>query len=237
MLKGVSIFPVFNPDSVGYWDDFMRIYTNASRHNYNWHIDYAEHKQTLASIQKILSKSGFKFAFGAYYDNKIIGCAIGMKENGFAHLQHLYIEPEYQHNGVGRQLLQAAEATSSLFSNKLTLISLARAENFYTSFGYKVYTLVNGYEKDIRNAGHCKVLPVFSCTYNLAQKLSKISGIDYKTIMNSGPIFVYQDADNKICAYGTTKDKSVHSQSGNQWAHNQVSKKIIAYNQFLSNQK
>lgn len=237
MLKGVSILPIFNPESVGYWDDFMRIYTRTAQHNYNRQIDATEYQHRLSEIRSIWARQGFKFAFGAYYNNQMIGCILGESQDKSAFVNHLYVEPEYQRNGVGFQLLRSAEAASALFFNKINLISASRADKFYQAQKYIMHTAVNGYAKDIKNAAHCQVVPVFHCTPNLAKRLSKISGHDYKTIQSETPLFVYQDAQSNICAYGTIQDKTIYSTPSNQWAHQQINKTLERHHQHMCTQR
>ena len=234
-MSNVKIFPIFNQSAPGVWDDFLRIRVAAMKHNYDIQLsDYA-----LKNALDELQQTKHPFAFGAYDDDKMVGCIHGSIQPNTAEINHLYVLPEYQGQKIGIKLLQSAEAAISLNTNNAVLISLGKACKFYEKHGYTSPEWTNKFCKNVKNSGNCRVSPVFVPSASLIRQLAKISNkpttlFDKKKLSaERTPIFVYRNLDSKICGFAIAGDiPLVYTTSG--WSPLQLNNTIKKYQEFMN---
>jgi GNAT superfamily N-acetyltransferase len=222
-MKQIKIFPIFNQDANGVWDKFIEIRVAA----------YAGDKifmdsQDIANARNILesewkSKRG-NFAYGAYDGADMIGHISGYYEKDYAFVANLYILPEYQGNGCGRSLLNAAEKSAAVFKKELGLLSSYYARRFYVKQGYFLAESDDFYQKEISKQGRGIVTPLFFYNSMVAKKSEELSkGADIltsKTINKQHkPVFVYRDINNVISGYCVV-DTSVNAKSQKYYTSN-----------------
>ena len=113
----------------------------------------AEVDKSLLFFEACLSNST---VFGVYHKNKIIGLAtltqeVGAKFSHKAHLSSVFIEPEFQQQGIATQLLNTIIKYSK---NKIEQILLTVADDntsaihLYEKFGFQTYGIEQKALKD-----------------------------------------------------------------------------------------
>ena len=183
-----DIIPIFDQPLAGVWHDFAQIEVLCDSEKYGYNPDcqgiYKDHFDNWDNFKH-------NFAFGAYYNNQMIGFASGyLKEAGIFYLRNLYVMPEFNGLGVGSKLLRQTETMARVFAKSLELVPLPGAISFYEQKGYK--TIYNGrMSKELPCYGS-GVVPVFHWIKSDAH-------MDVKTLVDSRilranpnqPIYVY----------------------------------------------
>lgn len=198
-MSDISIFPIFNQDAPGVWDDFLRIRI-APMQNYDLPMsddDVANAAQEYTDNWRHYSGN---FAFGAYDGQNMVGFVNGVVHKNIAHLQQLHILPEYQRQRLGIRLLSAAQGASSVMSaRRMELTSLSRARQFYERMGFDALSWTK-YQKKLSQP-HSDLVPVFHCVPGLARACG-ISVADMRQINKLHlPMFVSYDHNSNINGY------------------------------------
>lgn len=203
-MKQIKIFPIFNQDTKGVWDKFIKIHSAALAGN---GINFSE--KNIADCKYVLednwqTKLG-NFAFAAYFGRSMVGQINGYLIEDGVFVENLYVLPKYQNIGVGGKLLKAAEKSASV--SKKCLFSSFEAGEFYEKQKYFLTNEACFYERNIQNEGSCDTVPLFYCPANIAKACNKISGKEYKLQSKTvnelhKPVFVYRDINNVISGYG-----------------------------------
>ncbi len=203
-MKEVKIIPIFNQTNPRNWDSFVDLRKNAMRTTCNHNMSEQEIANAFQELQSSWGRLKHNFAFAAYDGERMVGCIHGDCQNRTAFIRHLYVAPEYQHQGIGCSLLSAAEHSSALVATKADIVALPNAEKFYQRYGYTSPLKTNNYFKDIRGKMACSVVPLFSCSPSLAKQLVKISYEFKPEYINQGhyPAFVYYDYKMQIGGFG-----------------------------------
>jgi len=132
-----KIVPIFNQNH-DVWVDFMKIEKMCDKSlGYNY-TNYDEWRVLRGHEQDWKNKE-YNFAFAAYNKTQMIGFAKGYSYTdipGWTYLDALYVLPKYHKMGIGRQLLNMVEKTSSMVAERIQLIPLSGSVNFYQSNGY-----------------------------------------------------------------------------------------------------
>ena len=113
-------------------------------------IDILE-KSTLGLRRPLADAAAMELMFqhgnvyvGAFHDEKLVGLARVMTDFVFtSYLSDLAIDEEYQHQGIGKQLIK--EVKKHLPRAKIILLAAPAAEGYYPKIG-------------MTNHGHCYVL-------------------------------------------------------------------------------
>jgi len=189
-----EIFPIFNQTVPGVWSDFAHIESECDKKIYTLH--YAK-KHYLDLYKKDFYGYKHCFAFGAYYKKHMVGFTHGHSDDDdVVYLERLYILPKYQHQGIGTLLLKAAEQTSGLIAEKIKLVSLKSAENFYVKKnGYEQFDYM---KKDLKPMAN-SIVPVFQW---VKKDFNVKFDIDVDTAFlkqnKYHPIFVHTNSDVRI---------------------------------------
>ena len=76
------------------------------------------------------------FVFSAWDSGKLVGCVRGLSDMMFRSIIYdLAVLPEYQHNGIGKELIQRCIDTCP---NSEWLVETDKAVNFYKKIGFTV---------------------------------------------------------------------------------------------------
>lgn len=74
--------------------------------------------------------------FGTFIDNKLVG-VIGLEDKNYINI--LYVDKEYQMNGIGTELLNYIIKYISSDISKIEVCAAAKAVNFYLKNGFQKY--------------------------------------------------------------------------------------------------
>lgn len=203
-MKEVKIIPIFDQAAPGIWDSFVGLRVNAMRTTCNHNMSDQEITNAFQELRSSWGRLKHNFAFAAYDGERMVGCIHGDCQKRTAFVRHLYVAPEYQHQGIGFSLLSAAEHSSALVASKTDIVALPKAEKFYQRYGYTSPLKTNNYFKDIKGKQACSVVPLFSCSPSLAKQLAKFSPEFKPEYVNQGhcPAFVYCDYKMQIGGFG-----------------------------------
>jgi GNAT superfamily N-acetyltransferase len=69
--------------------------------------------------------------------NELVGVAIGTRRRDVDMLEHLFVRPHYQGEGIGRELMQRFLGWSTLDQLVWTVSSNTSAQSFYQHFGFE----------------------------------------------------------------------------------------------------
>ncbi len=207
-MSDITIFPIFNQAVPRVWDDFIRIRIAAMRVNYNLEMTADDIAHAMQEMQSAWNHYAFNFAFGAYDGADMVGCIHGDCSQRVASIRHLYVLPEYQGLRIGSRLMSAAEAAVSVAANKLDLVALGHAEDFYKKRGCTSPLNTNVFVKDIVGGGRCQAVPLFWCPTSVSRAcddLSRVSNCTFdagRVNQEHRPTFVYRDVNSNIVGYG-----------------------------------
>ena len=139
------------------------------------------------------------FAFVAWDKKQIIGFANGYMDNdAMMYLNSLYVEPLYQHFGIGSKLLQTVENMACILVSNIKLFPLTKAVKFYQRYKYKYAGADNKYMVKKLPKTIMGVVPVFEWCDELQAKLSfKVDNAFLKSYEHQ-PMFVYIGKNNNI---------------------------------------
>lgn len=197
MLKksvNFKIIPVFNQMAPGVWNDFAHIESTCDRKLFDLHNDDKYYLQTYESD---FHNNKHCFAFGAYYRKHMVGFTHGHSaDDNVMYLERLYVLPKYQHHGIGTLLLKSAEQTSGLIAEKIKLISLKNAENFYVKKNR--YEQFDYMKKDLKPTPN-SLVPVFQWVKkDFYVKFDVNTDTMFLKQNKYQPIFVHINRDLKI---------------------------------------
>lgn len=238
-MSEIKLHPIFNQSVPGIWDDLLRIRIIAMRENYNIKMSDVDIMRAMNEFQNSWRRLSFNFAFGAYDDNKMIGCVSGDVQKRVGYIRHLYVLPEYQGQHIGSRLLNAAQVAASVMANKTDVVSLPNAEPLYRGHGYTSLVGTNEYVKPIGQP-RCQTVPIFHCTPSIARTCGAMCGnapmnfLSDKINSTHAPAFVYYDAESRITGCGTiTPDGNHHiystSNRPDDWARRCIARGLDAY--------
>mgnify|MGYP001668327436 CR=1 FL=1 len=110
--------------------------TNAVDYGREYMQEYCENM----TVEKVLECDRDTHFYVAVEDGKIVGCAgIGLNTQNteVSELHKLFIDPEYQGRGIGKNILSVLEKDEyALNSKKITGTSSITAVDFYEKMGY-----------------------------------------------------------------------------------------------------
>ena len=133
-----EIVPIFNQTGP-VWNEFARI-ESACDKVLGYSVNKDDTNRMIKNYMRDWYENKYNFAFGAYYNQTMIGFTKGFMGDEFheVYLSNLYVLPKYQKKGVGTKLLKTAERASSIVADRISLIPLIGACGFYE--------IKNGYE-------------------------------------------------------------------------------------------
>ena len=202
-----EISPIFKQTNP-IWTEFMHIEC-ACDEKLNYHPDDMDKQRMMLNYKADWQENRYKFAFAAYRANRIIGFTRGYlgSEPGETYIAGLYVLPRYHKIGIGTKLLKMAERTSSIVADRVGLIALPNAVDFYL--------LKNDYEQ---REGSTKkdlspfitgVVPVFqwmtrkiNCKFNV-----EVDNVLLRANKNQ-PMFIY------LNEFGEVDGVAVHTKDG-----------------------
>lgn len=198
-----DIVPIFDQATAGVWNDFIKIEAACDKAIYGLSgPSKSTIKTRLREYKSNLYEYKHNFAFIACYRNCIIGFAYGFSISSYeVYLNRLYVSPKYHRCGIGSQLLHATEQSAALFAQKISLVPLATATDFYAQ--KHKYTQFDYMEKNISPIAN-SIVPVFQYIkkeFNLEFAIP----VDTAALKQSKqqPILVHISNDNKIDAVAT----------------------------------
>lgn len=203
--------PLFDQTEPGLWETFAEIEV-AARAAHGLVFDEAGVANILYHYRKDWEESN-NIAFGAFLDGKMIGFANGfMLEPGEYKLASLFVRPEMQRQGIGRQLIKNFENSAALDGSYVQGLCYEWAEPFYQKQGYiTIHGKSSGIEmnKKLPKLGK-GVYPMFS-KWHTKDIRPKVSGLHVdKKLLNDSlrqPLFVAVNENSQIDVVGVkTKD-------------------------------
>lgn len=238
-MSNIKLYPIFNQSIPGIWDDLLHIRIITMRESYNIKMSDADIVRAMNEFQNSWRRLSFNFAFGAYDDNKMIGCVSGDVQQRVGYIRHLYVLPEYQGKHIGLRLLNAAQVASSIMANKTDVVSLPGAEPFYRAQGYRSPVGTNAYIKPIGQP-RCQTVPIFHCTPSIARKCNTMctdrdsAPLSEKINTDRVPAFAYYDIESRITACGIIAPdgrRHIYSVSNHpdNWAGRCIARGLDAY--------
>ncbi len=91
-----------------------------------------------SNFEEIRPKEADHVFWVALLDSRLIGCAIYAQRNGLPYIRQVVVSPEYQKQGIGRQLVRAIEQEARRHNQKkLYLYAHKDVYLFYTKLGYE----------------------------------------------------------------------------------------------------
>ena len=191
-----EIKPIFNQnDSI--WCDFMRIEMTCESVKYGYKLNAEDERRIMFSHRQEWNRGKYNYAFGAYIDGEMVGFVNGyLLDRNTMYLRNLYVLPEFNGNGAGRQLLNNAEKTSLLVSREMDVVSLSGAATFYATNGYRICDGRSMY-KDLPTSA-VGVIPLFEWHTSRRAKLN--FDVDRKLLRKEihQPKFVYVNPNQEI---------------------------------------
>ena len=189
-----QIIPIFNQAAEPIWHDFVAIERAC-----DVAMDYETNTESiLKNYAHDWRHSKYPFGFGAYDGDKMIGLAVGYGYDGLteAHLNSLYILPEYHRHGIGTLLLKEAEKTSTMIAKNLDLLPLWNAIPFYETNKYNKSSY--GMEKELSPVKN-DIVPVFQWIPRSFQYKFNVVADGYVLRKNKHqPLFVYINKNKQI---------------------------------------
>lgn len=161
-MKNTVIKPIF-VQTPNIWQDFSSIEINASDAPFYQKVNEflsCHHNIILRHQTDWMKPLPYKIAFGAYFENEMIGFAKAFyTTQNIVHLDSLYIDSDYHGMGIGTRLLKRTEDAASVVTNKITLYPKNSARGFYKSLNYQDAPN-NELAKELKNSGN-KIIPIF----------------------------------------------------------------------------
>lgn len=207
-MSDISVYPIFNQEEPGVWDDFLRIRIATMLVNYDIPMTAQEIQDAYDEYARDWRTLSHNFAFGAYDDVYMIGYINGAIKSHVAEIFNLYVLPEYQGQKIGRHLLAAADRAVAPFVNKIHLVSWPGAEQFYRQQECQPIDGTKEFTKTVEPAVCCTV-PIFHMTPAMTQTCKRIAmraGTKFSpNVVNREhkPMFINIDADTSIAGFGT----------------------------------
>lgn len=241
-MDEITIIPLFNQDPV-IWNNFLSVRCDAIRGAYNQELTSGECDFMLENLANAWHRRAHNFAYAAYHDKTMVGFVQGDCMSNIATMRSLYVRPEYQKCGIGRQLLQKAERTAGLGAHNIDLVAMFGAMNFYQECGYSPLIIngqrINRFQKEINCLPHCATLPAFCATPDIKKACNKIAK-DNKKIFNPDdiktahkPAYVYLNYDGTITAYGVDGDILVAAYECKPFLTHRIQRAFQEYNNNL----
>ena len=192
------IVPVFNQSAdARTWHDFTEIEMKCDAEKYYYQVDDRDRSRIFKGHMYDWKHNNHNIAFAAYYGEQMVGFASGYKQQDSSfYLRNLYVDPQYNGIGIGRQLLDKTEQASGLFAGKVELVSLNGAVSFYESRGYENIDSRN-MNKKLQKIS-VGVVPVFKWHKKMRAKLNV--DVDHTLLQHYKyqPIFVYVSYGREI---------------------------------------
>lgn len=203
--------PLFDQTEPGLWETFASVEMEA-RAAHGLVFTDSDLANILYHYRKDWSEPN-NISFGAFLDGKMIGFVNGfMLEPQEYKLASLFVRPEMQRQGVGRNLLSRFENSAALTGSYVQGLCYEWAETFYQKQGYtSIHGKSSGIEINKKLPRVSKgVVPMFA-EWRAKDIRPKISGlhIDKKLLKDSlgQPVFVNVNEKNEIDVVGVkTKD-------------------------------
>ena len=193
-----KIVPVFNQSAdARTWHDFTELEMKCDSEKYNYDIDDRDRARIFKGHMDDWKYNNYKIAFAAYHGEQMVGFATGYKqEDNSVYLRNLYVDPQYNGMGIGRQLLDKTEQAATLVAGRLELVSLNGAVSFYESRGYENIDNRTMFKKLQKLS--VGVVPVFKWYKKLHAKLNV--DVDHTLLQHYKyqPIFVYVSYGREI---------------------------------------
>lgn len=204
MKKEILILPIFNQTMPGVLETFATIRDAAMKPLYSSSLPAPHIIKEIWTDQ--LKRHTNSFAFAALCDNQMAGFARGWCSSGTAHLENLFVLPQYWNQGIGGKLLYVAEHSASISAQRMKLRSLQHARTFYSErMGYNAVLSLPEYsefEKKLSRTNFYMPLPVFCLSSSMAKKCTELAGKGCLSVsdINRGrrPFSVVLSADNEL---------------------------------------
>lgn len=186
----ITIVPVFDQSKGDVWSEFTRIEMLCDKITCGYKVGAKDKKRIYDQHVFEWKYEPYNFAFAAYDGDKMVGFASGYRETRQdMYLHNLYVEPEYNGLGIGKNLLAQSERAAALVTDNMTLMSLSGALKFYEHCGYGIHDRRNcekGLSKEIIG-----VVPVFKSTGWLRVKNKTDFDKSFFARYKYAPVFAY----------------------------------------------
>ena len=91
-----------------------------------------------SNFEEIRQKEADHIFWIALLNTRLIGCAIYAQRNGLPYIRQVVVSPEYQKQGIGKQLVQVIEQEAQRHNQKkLYLYAHKDVYPFYVKLGYE----------------------------------------------------------------------------------------------------
>jgi GNAT superfamily N-acetyltransferase len=206
LQQNYVIKPIFNQKAnPNLWDDFVDIET-AARAQHGHIFMYGAYASIIDNYYNAYENFDNNVVFCAYINDALVGFISGYQlEAGDFYLDSLFVRPEYQGRGVGKNLLVAFEHATNLFHANIHGVSYSWATGFYKHQSYNIKT--NAQDTQIFNkklkrptAG---IYPIFK--WNIGDfRVKQMANADTLLLHKSKhrPIAVYVNEKQEIDSVG-----------------------------------
>ena len=205
------IRPIFNQKSdPKLWDEFVDVETSA-RAQHGYVFMYGAYANIIDNYYNIWKNFDNNVAFGAYVNDSLVGFISGYQLSaGDFYLDSLFVKPEFQGYGIGKNLLAEFERAVNLFHANIHGISYSWALGFYKHQSYNIKANIQdnqNFTKKLKRptAG---IYPVFK--WNIGDfRVKQMANADTLLLHKSKhrPIAVYVNEKQEIDSVGLiTKD-------------------------------
>lgn len=196
-----KIVPIFNQNQ-DIWFDFMNVEKICDKSLGYDYTDY-DKRRILLGHELDWKNNEYNFAFAAYNKTQMVGFAKGYSDSNIqkrAYLDALYVLPEFHKMGIGKQLLNMSEKTSSMIAERIQLIPLSGATDFYQHNGYG-WGADGGVLGKYLPAVYNDIVPVFQCKKKSFRVKFNVK-VDSKLLKQNKyqPVFVHVNDVSKIDA-------------------------------------
>ena len=206
MQQNYVIIPIFNQKSdPKLWDNFADIEISA-RAQHGHMFMYGAYDNIIDAYYKAWKNFDNNVAFGAYIDGSLVGFANGYQLGlGDFYLDSLFVKPEFQGYGIGKNLLAEFEHAVNLFHANIHGISYSWATEFYKHQSYNIKANIQdnqNFTKKLKRptAG---IYPVFK--WNIGDfRVKQMANADILLLRKSKhrPIAVYVNEKQEIDTIG-----------------------------------
>lgn len=206
MQEDYIIKPIFDqkadPDL---WGNFVDVETSARAQHGHMFMSTA-YASIIDSYYRAWKNFDNNIVFGAYKDGALVGFADGYQSGaGCFYLDSLFVKPEFQGYGIGKNLLTEFERAANLFGTNVCGISYPWSTGFYKHQSYSIRTNVKdnqNFTKKLKRPA-AGIYPVFKWSQG-GFRVKQMADADSVLLRKSkhSPIAVYVNEKQEIDSIG-----------------------------------
>ncbi len=200
-MNDVIIVPIFDQSAPKIWDDFARVRADSIK-KYGLRPSDTDWDAWQLAYRSMWESNKFNFAFGAYYENKMVGFIHGHGTRSGVTIHGLYVAAGTQGRHLGRALLARAENAASLHTRNIELVALGGAMNFYRAQNYVTATPgSNQFFKRVTVPCY-SVIPVFRMSSSYTRQFPElVDKNNLRDLSHAGrPAFIWTDGNARVAA-------------------------------------